>query len=200
MSTHERVRNKVQRLPRGEPIALATFQTCGTSTSVRQAVSRLTRSGELVRVAQGVYARPKPLRRLKNPALPTPEAIAKVIAQRNHERLAPHGADLARHLGLSTHMTMQSAFYTTGRTRKVPLRRGTVALQHAPSYLIAQQHTPEGQALLALNYLGPRHVTDEVLQRLRERIPSEAFGRLDKGKLPHWLRHTVTALETPARA
>ena len=200
MSTHEHVRNKIQRLPRGKPLSLTAFRSCGTPTGIRKAVSRLAKSGELVRVAQGVYARPKPVRLLENPALPTPEAIAKVIAKQNREQLAPHGADLARHLGLSTQMTMQSAFYTTGRTRKVPLRRGTVALQHAPRYLIAQQNTPEGQALLALNYLGPRHTTDEALQRLRERIPSEAFRRIDKRKLPNWLRHTVTALEAPQRA
>lgn len=200
MTTHERVRAKVRRLPRAKPLPLTTFVTCGTNGSVRQALSRLTKSGELVRVAQGVYARPKPVRWLKNPALPTPEAIARAVAKRNEEQLAPHGADLARHLGLSTQVPMQSAFYTTGRTRKVPVRRGTVALQHAPRYLIAQQHTPEGQVLLALNYLGPRHITDEVLQRLRERIPSASFARLDKRKLPHWLRHTVAALETPPRA
>ena len=200
MSTQERVRTKVYRLARGKPLPLATFQSCGTPTSVRQAVSRLTKSGELVRVAQGVYARPKPVRFLKNSALPTPEAVAKAIAKQNHEELAPHGADVARRLGLSTQMTMQSAFYTTGRTRKVPLQRCTVAFEHAPKYLIEQQHTPEGAALLALYYLGARHITDEVLQRLRARIPAEAFARLDKQKLPRWLRPTITALEAPPRA
>ena len=197
MSTQQRVHSKVHRLPRGKPLPLATFYSCGTPTSVRQAVSRLTKSGELVRVAQGVYARPKPVPRLKNAALPTAEAIAKVIANQNHEQLAPHGADLARELGLSTQMTMQSAFYTTGRTRKVPLRQGTLALQHAPSYLITQQHTLAGRALLALNYLGPRYVTSDVLHRLRERIPGEEFRRMDKRRLPRWLRHAVTALEKP---
>lgn len=197
MSTHQRVHNKVQRLPRGKPLPLATFEDCGTRTSVRQAVSRLAKSGELVRVARGVYARPKPVPRLKNAGLPTADAIAKVIAKQNHEQLAPHGADLARQLGLSTQMTMQSAFYTTGSTRKVPLRHGTIALQHAPSYLIARQHTPAGRALLALNHLGPRFVTNDVLRRLRERVPSEAFGRVNKRRLPRWLRHAVTVLETP---
>ncbi len=197
MSTQQCVHNKVQRLPRGKPFPLATFHNCGTPTSVRQAVSRLAKSGELVRVAQGVYARPKPVRRLKNAALPTAEAIAKVIAKRNHEQLAPHGADLARQLGLSTQMTMQSAFYTTGRTRKVPLRHGTVALQHAPSYLIARQHTSAGRALLALNHLGPRYVTNDVLHHLLEKVPSDAFGRMNKRRLPRWLRHAVTIFEAP---
>lgn len=197
MSTQQRVHNKVKRLPRGRPLPLTTFHDCGTPTSVRQAVSRLAKRGELVRVAQGIYARPKPVPRLKTPALPDAEAIAKTIAKQNHEQLAPHGADLARALGLSTQMTMQNAFYTSGPTRKVPLRNGTIALQHAPSYLIARQHTPAGRALLALHHLGPNAITPDTLQRLRQSIPSEAFSRLNKRRLPRWLRHTLSTLERP---
>lgn len=200
MTTSARIHEKVKRLPKGRPLTLGTFKECGSATSVRQAISRMTKSGELLRVTKGVYARPKIVRHLKNPALPPPESVAKVIAKQNGESLAPHGADIARRLGLSTHATMQTAFYTTGRTRKVSVGNATIAFQHAPAYLIDQQHTPAGQALLALHHLGPRNTTSEVLGRLRQRIPREEFSRVDTKSLPRWMRETVGRLEAGAYA
>lgn len=196
MNTSERVQEKLKRLPKGKPLTLETFNQCGSPTSVRQAVSRLAKRGDLVRVTKGVYARPKPVRHLKSAALPTPESVAQVIAKQNREVLAPHGANLALKLGLSTHVTMQTAFYTTGRTRKVPVGKGAVAFQHAPKYLIEQQHTPAGKALLALHHLGPQHVTREVLARVCERISGEEFRHVNKQKLPSWMRQVVETLES----
>jgi hypothetical protein len=196
MNTSKRVQEKVKRLPKGQPMTLETFRQCGSPTSVRQAVSRLAKRGELVRLTKGVYARPKPVRHLKSAALPAPESIAKVIAKQNREKLAPHGADLARNLGLSTHVTMQNAFYTTGRTRKVPVGKSAIAFQHAPEYLIEQQHTPAGQALLALHHLGSRYVTGEVLGRVSKRISCGEFKHVNKKKLPHWMRQAVEKLES----
>lgn len=200
MSTSERVHQKLKRLPKGLPLTLESFKECGSSTSVRKAVSRLNKRGELVRMTKGVYARPKPIRHLKNPSLPSPESVATVIAKQTREKLAPHGADLARELGLSTHVPMQTAIYTTGRTRKVPVGDSTIAFQKAPTYLIDQQHTEAGRVLLALHYLGPRHVTDETLDRLRKRISVEAFKGVDKQRLPRWMRQVVDMLESPRHA
>lgn len=200
MTTSARIHEKVKRLPKGRPLTLETFKQCGSPTSVRQAISRMTKRGELVRVTKGVYARPKMVRHLKNPALPAPESVAKVIAKQNGETLAPHGADVARKLGLSTHVTMQTAFYTTGRTRKVSAGNATIAFQHAPEYLIDQQHTPAGQALLALHHMGPRHMTVEVLGRMSERISREEFKHMDTQKLPRWMRQAVERLEAGSHA
>ena len=200
MTTSARVQEKVKRLPKGRPLTLETFKQCGSPTSVRQAISRMTKHGDLVRVTKGVYARPKMVRHLKNPALPAPEAVAKAIAKQNGETLAPHGADIARKLGLSTHVTMQTAFYTTGRTRKVSAGNATIAFQHAPEYLIKQQHTPAGQALLALHHLGRRHTTGDVLGRMCERISREEFRRVKKEKLPRWMRQAVEGLEAASHA
>jgi len=200
MTTSARIHEKVKRLPKGRPLTLGTFEECGSATSVRQAISRMTKSGELVRVTKGVYARPKFVRHLKNPALPPPESVAKVIAKQNGERLAPHGADVARKLGLSTHVTMQTAFYTTGRTRKMSVGNATIAFQHAPTYLIDQQRTPAGQALLALHHLGRRNTTPEVLERIRDRVSCEEFERVNTEKLPRWMREAVEGLDVGSHA
>jgi len=195
MTTSDNVRETLKRLPKGRPITLATFKKCGSATSVRQAVVRLANQGELVRLRRGVYARPKPVKHLKTQALADPNAVAKVIAARNHETLAPHGSDLARSFGLTTQQSVQPSFYTTGRTRKMKVVKQTLAFEHAPTYLIDKQHSPAGQALLALHYLGPEQINQTLLERVRQRIGADAFEDVAKDKLRPWMRDVVVKLE-----
>lgn len=52
----ELVRQKAQEFPLGEPFSVKEIHSVGSRTAVDQALSRLTKMGEL---ARGFYARPK---------------------------------------------------------------------------------------------------------------------------------------------
>lgn len=194
MSTAARVREKTKRLERGKPFSKQVFSDCGPDTAVRQALSRLAEEGELIRLARGVYARPKP-NRFFGTSVPAPEAVAEVLAERRGERIAPHGAELARRLGLSTQVPMQPSFYTSGRTRQVPVANARVFFEHAPEGLVEQANTPAGRALLAMHYLGENRVSPEVLRIIREHVPAEEFGKIEGRRIPPWLRARLEDLE-----
>lgn len=59
VSVLELVRQKAQEFPLGEPFSVKEIHSVGSRTAVDQALSRLTKMGELQRVARGFYARPK---------------------------------------------------------------------------------------------------------------------------------------------
>ena len=48
-------------MQRGTPFTIEKFYSLGSVTAVQKAMSRLTKEGEIVRVAKGIYSRPKPL-------------------------------------------------------------------------------------------------------------------------------------------
>ena len=197
MSVASKVETKLKRLPKGKPLPLQLFSDCGPEGAVRPALSRLVKRGELANVARGIYARPKP-NEFFGTSLPAPEEIAEAIASVTGERLAPHGAEMARRLGLSTQMPVRAAFYTTGRTRRLQVGNSDVQFQHAPERLVAEASTRAGSALLALQHLGREHVTTEVLQELNERVPVRELMR--SKATPAWLRARVTNLEHSLRA
>lgn len=192
MSVANRVEAKIKRLPKGKPLPLHLFSDCGPEGAVRTALSRLVKRGELANVARRIYARPKP-NEFFGTSLPAPKEVAEAIASVTGERLAPHGAEIARRLGLSTQMQVKTAFYTTGRTRRLQVGNSYVQFQHAPERLVAEASTLLGSVLLALHYLGREHVTTEVLQELNERVPVRELLR--SKATPAWLRALVISLD-----
>lgn len=196
MSVAMKVEAKVKRLPRGKPLALQMFHDCGPEGAVRTALSRLVKRGELVNMARGIYARPKP-NEYFGTSLPAAEEVARTIAMTTGERLAPHGAEVARRLGLSTQMPVRTAFYTTGRTRRLRVGDSFVQFEHAPEPMVKAADSPAGPALLALHHLGPGGVTFEVLEDLNERVPMREL--LKSQATPAWLRKRVASLEPALR-
>lgn len=191
MSTAKRVASKVMRLPRGRALSLNLFRECGPAGAVRTALSRLVKAGTLVHLARGVYARPKPSR-FYAISLPGAEEVVRCIARSSGEQLAPHGAEVARRMGLTQQAPTQTVYYTTGRTRRLKLGGGEVYFEHAPEALIRNASTPAGRALLAMHHLGREGVTKEVLQQVVQRVPT--IDLLHEETSPAWLRSRVSKL------
>ena len=59
MSTAQAIQNGIRKLPRGKPFTRARFLKYGSHGSVDRALSRLVGRGEILRVARGVFVRPK---------------------------------------------------------------------------------------------------------------------------------------------
>jgi hypothetical protein len=94
-STAKRVRTRVRR--GGERLwRYADFSDL-PSAAVSQALSRLARDGELVRVRKGVYFRPRPT--VLGPSRPDPNAVAARAAS---AKLHPAGLTAANWLGFTT--------------------------------------------------------------------------------------------------
>lgn len=197
MSVAANVARKVKRLPMGRAFPLATFLDGGSENAVRTALSRLVKKGDLVNLARGVYARPKP-NRFFGTSLPGPEDVAKAIARSTGEHLAPHGAEIARRLGLSAQAPTQAVFYTSGRTRRLKVGGTHVHFEHVPEHLVRNADSPAGLALLALHYLGRQHATADLLRDLTARVPVDGLLR-EKGA-PIWLRERIRNLDADARA
>ena len=195
MSAAANVARKVKRLPKGQALSLASFLDCGSESAVRTALSRLVKEGDLVNLARGVYARPKP-NRFFGTSLPGPEEVAKAIARSSGEHLAPHGAEIARRLGLSTQAPTQAVFYTSGRTRRLKVGGTHVHFEHAPEQLVRNADSPAGRALLALHYLGRQRATTELLRDLTKRVPAQDLLR--EKDSPIWLRERIKELDADA--
>ena len=197
MSAATNVAQKVKRLPKGRAFPLATFLDCGSESAVRTALSRLVKNGELANLARGVYARPKP-NHFFGTSLPGPEEVAHTIARATGEHLAPHGAEIARRLGISTQAPIQAVFYTSGRTRRLKVGGTHVHFEHAPETLVRHADSPVGRVLLALHYLGHTRATTELIRDLNKRVPVEDL--LHETGTPMWLRDRIEELDADPRA
>jgi hypothetical protein len=187
MTTMANIRRQIGALPLGEPFVSRSLLSLGSRASVDQALTRLTKAGVILRVARGVYVRPK-VNRFVGKVVPGTREIVAALADARGEKLQAHGVEAVLALGLTTQVPMRSIFYTSGPSRRIQVGRQEVLLKHASSQLLAFGTGPVGLAFAALWYMGKQQVTAEVLKKVRERLTSSEFSELrGSAQLPPWL-------------
>jgi hypothetical protein len=180
-------------LPAGTPLSAKRFLHLGERAAVDQALSRLARSGHLLRAARGLYLRPVETRfGLTAPGL---EATMKALEHETGEVIVPAGAAAANRLGLTTQVPVRSVYLTSGRSRQLALGAQVIELRHAPRWQLVLPGRPAGEVVRALAWLG-RERSAKVAPRLARTIGPEAVQELSaaRGRLPTWLAEEVSHL------
>src|SRR6476659_1542206 len=101
MKKIELVRNHINRIPRGKPFSMKSIGIEASYANIRQVLSRLVKSGEVMRATRGIYVRPKNIPYLGK-ALPNSEEIIQSITKKTGEVISVYGAEAVHRLRLST--------------------------------------------------------------------------------------------------
>ena len=180
-------------LPEGALLHPKALLHLGSRAAIDQALSRLARSGRLLRVCQGVYVRPVETRFGSRP----PD-VGKVISSLSAlwgEAIVPCGGAEANALGLTTQVPVRSVYLTSGPNRWLTFGEVTVELRHAPRWQLAAPSRPAGKALRALAWLGPEEVEAnlEIVERGLSREDMEELAET-RAVMPAWIAEPVSAL------
>jgi hypothetical protein len=174
----------------------------GSRAAVDQALSRLTKTGEIQRLTRGLYYYPKTNARLGIVVGPNADDIAGALARQTGSRIAPSGALAANQLGLSTQVPAKYVYLTDGRSREIRVGNQTFTMKHvAPKELPIGNHV-SAAVFQALRYLGSDSVDDEVLQRLRRRLSAKQRRELllDARYTTGWIGDIVRKIAHDDRA
>ncbi|MFD2714181.1 DUF6088 family protein [Tistrella mobilis] len=191
---------RVRARGRGSVFTPSDFLTVAARPSVDQALSRLVKSGQLRRLARGLYDFPK-LHPKLGALSPAPDEVAQALARETGSRVQIAGARAANALGLSTQVPAQSTYLTDGPSRRVVLGKRVVDLRHAsPKHLIAPG-SPAGTVFQALRHVGPVRAADVA------QIAARQLSANDKKRLastarhaPAWMRPTLVSIANAATA
>ena len=179
--------------PEGALLCPNALLHLGSRAAVDQALSRLARSGQLMRICQGIYVRP-----IQTRFGHRPPALEKVIASLSAlwgETIVTCGGTAANSLGLTTQMPVKSVYLTSGPNRKLRLGELTVALRHAPRWQLAAPHRRAGEAVRALSWLGPDEV-EAGLDVIGRKLSPEDLEELAalRAIMPSWIAEPASAL------
>jgi len=178
--------------PEATPLCPAALLHLGSRAAVDQALSRLARSGRLMRICQGVYMRPIETR--FGPRAPrTGKALAALSALWG-ETIVPSGGSAANCLGLTEQNPVRSVYLTSGPDRRLHFGALTVELRHAPRWQLAAPHRRAGEVIRALAWLGPKEVED-ALDAIMPQLSAEDIGELSAARaiMPIWMAEPLSA-------
>lgn len=188
MSTANAIRHAIEALPEGKSFPVKDLLQLGTRAAVDQVLYRMAKENEIMRVARGIYARPKWNKYVNAPVMPEPYEVAELVAKARGAKIGPTGAEAVHRLGLSTQMPTQPVYATTGRTGEVKVGKNTIRFRHVATRKMQYAGTPVGTAIAALRYLGREQVTPQVIATLEQALTTEDFQTLRQAAtaLPGW--------------
>ena len=190
-SLPERIMEHAEAAPEATPICPPALLHLGNRGAVNQALSRLARSGRLMRICQGVYMRPIQTRFGR--CAPSLHKSLQALSELWGETIVPNGGAAANWLGLTTQNPIRSVYLTSGRNRRLHFGKHPVDLRHAPRWQLATPHGMTGLVIRALAWLGPDEVEgglDAVLPRLSAREVGELATA--RAIMPRWMAEPMS--------
>lgn len=155
-------------------------------------LSELTADDILVKIAQGIYAKPRKSR--FGMLLPSIDKIVQAIATRDHAEVLPSGMTALNVLGLSTQVPMNYTYLTTGSERTVKLSNRNVILKRGVPKNFCYETRLISLLVQALRALKKENVGQEELQIIRQlvsREPNKETLMEDVDRMPAWMKRIV---------
>ena len=179
------------------------FIDLGTRDAVDQALHRLTRAGDIRRIARGLYDKPGLNSLTAKATSPDPRAIVDALARRDKYRMIVDGITAANDLGLSDAVPARIVVHTDARLK--PLELGNLRIVFrltAPSKLYWAGR-PAMRVVQALHWLKDTLGSDHtrILSRLAKVLADPAHGVAIRQDLldgfsvmPAWMQSVVREL------
>ena len=198
ISIDDQILTKIKKAKGGSLFFIDDFVAFGNAKAVGKAMERLVKSGELHRVAKGIYVRPVKDKVL-GIVLPGIEDIAEAIRKRDKARIVPTGSYAMYKLGLTTQVPMNVVYYTDSTARKIKVGKQTITFKRASARNLSAIGDISMLALQALKTIGRDKVTKEELHKIKELLKHEKPFHLqhDLKIAPEWIRKALKSLNNP---
>ena len=188
-SIEKQIEKSVKGKAKGSLVLPSDYLSFGTSEAIRKALDRLQDKNVLVRVAQGIYVRPK-ISKLIGPLIPSAEEIAEAIARRDRIRTVPTGGYALNALGLSTQVPINIVLLTDGSPREIKVGKRTIKFKKTtPKNLLAKGKISR-LVIQALKEIGNGKITEQEQQKIIGLLKEEDKRDLvhDMALAPVWIQ------------
>jgi len=194
-SVAQKISNKIKVKKPGAVFTPIDFQKMGSKDAIDQTLSRLTKSGDIRRLGQGIYEKPK---KSSFGILP-PDAtlMAEALARSTKTRLQVSEAYAANRLGLTTQVPGKYIYYIEGTPRSRKFGSQEIIFKRATPKRMVGAGTKVGLIIQALRYFGAENVDNVVLEKISKKLSMSDMRNLEKEKyaLPVWLQESIGKLQ-----
>ena len=185
------LRERIEALPEDSVLFRTDFPEYH-SEFVGGTLAELTQEGMLVKLAQGIYAKPR--RSRFGLVLPSVDKIVQASAARDNAEVLPSGMTALNVLGLSTQVPMKYSYLTTGSERIIKLENQEIKLKRGVPKNFCYETKLIALLVQALKTLKQQNVGEEELQVIRNLIsrePDRSALAKDVDMMPVWMKRIV---------
>ncbi len=144
-------------------------------------LSDLVKEKKIRRVSRGIYDYPKYSELLKKELSPDIEQVARAIASKFNWRIEVSGESALNILNLSTQIQAKYIYLSDGPNKSYKLFNDVV-IEFKKSVLkdIGFKYKESSLIVQALKSLGKEHITDEIIEKIKEQIEPKMVEKILK--------------------
>jgi len=189
---YSKILTKIKKAKRGALFFSDNFSSFGSAETVRRTLNRLVETGELDRVAPGIFVRPE-IDKIIGKITPKIEDIADAIARRDKARIVPTGDYALNRLGLSTQVPMNIVYLTDGSARKIKVGNYIISFIRTSPKNVAAIGKISRLAIQALKSIGKENVRPTEIEQIQNVLMKEKISYLehDLRIAPAWIKETI---------
>ena len=165
----KQIKQKIDTLPNGSAFVVSDFTGFSDYQTAKRTLARLCDRGYIRRVLRGVYDKPRYSDLLQEYTAPDPNEIAMTIARNYNWNIVPSGNAALNMLGLSTQVPAKWEYCSSGPYREYEFGNITIEFKHRSSKEIEGLSFDTALLIQAIKALGRDSITEDVIERLRER-------------------------------
>lgn len=160
-----KIESIISRKKAGAILFLSDFNSLGTTSAIRQSLSRLVKKGKIIRVGQGIYCTPKE-DELIGSIQPSADDIIKLLAKKEKIRIKPAGVYALHQLGLTTQVPMKRVYITDGHSRKFQIGKLTIRFKPTTSKRLLRKGKLSSLIIQAIEELGEEYIDKQTQDKL----------------------------------
>ena len=190
------LRQRIEAMPEDCILFRSDFPEYHTEF-VGSVLSELTTEGMLVKIAHGIYAKPRNSR--FGVVLPSVDKVVQAIAVRDNAEVLPSGMTALNALGLSTQVPMNYKYLTTGSERTINLSNRKVVLKRGVPKNFCYGTRLISLLVQALKALKKENVGEIELNVIRQLVSKETDKETlvkDVDMMPAWMKRIIKPMLT----
>ena len=169
----KKVHSRIYGNGKGWSFSSKDFSDLGGRSTIASALHRLEKKGKIRPLIRGLYEFPKFSKLLGQELSPSMDQVARALARKFGWRIQPGGAMAANLLSLSTQVPARVMYLSDGPDRAYRIGNRTLVFKHTAMKEAGFKLRESGLVVQALKFLGQKHITPEVITRLRRALPQK---------------------------
>ena len=167
---YDEIKKRITAYEAGKVFFTTDFKDIASLPTIRKCLGRQTEEGNIRRVMDGTYEKPRYSNVLQE-YLPTdPEKVAFAIAQKYHWTISPCGDVALNKLGLSTQVPVVWSYVSDGPYRDFSWDNITLSFKHKTNREISFMSSISIMVVEALKTLGKNNVDENTVDILKNRL------------------------------
>lgn len=188
------ITKRIENMHEGQILFISDFSDLnGNEKVVSRVLSAEEKKGNIVRLAKGMYLRPKSTR--FGIVYPSVDEMVKAIAHRDKSKVQPCGMTALNMLGLSTQVPTKYTYLTSGSSRKLKLGDRLIELKRSVPKNFVFKTTLGALLMQTMKSLGEKNISKQEIVQIRKLIDNEKrmeHFKLDILLMPIWMRKLIT--------